>query len=73
MLESPSETLARQMPKVLLHEHLDGGLRVSTLLELLAERGLPPTLRNVNLTGGEALAVLTGITLTDGQAATPAK
>ena len=40
MLESPSETLARQMPKVLLHEHLDGGLRVSTLLELLAERGL---------------------------------
>lgn len=37
---SPAETLARQMPKVLLHEHLDGGLRVSTLFELLAERGL---------------------------------
>jgi adenosine deaminase len=32
--------LARQMPKVLLHEHLDGGLRVATLHELLAERGL---------------------------------
>ena len=28
------------MPKVLLHEHLDGGLRVATLLELLQSRGL---------------------------------
>jgi adenosine deaminase len=28
------------MPKVLLHEHLDGGLRVRTLFELLTERGL---------------------------------
>ena len=28
------------MPKVLLHEHLDGGLRVATLFELLAQRGL---------------------------------
>lgn len=28
------------MPKVLLHEHLDGGLREATLLELLRERGL---------------------------------
>jgi adenosine deaminase len=36
-----AETLARRSPKVLLHEHLDGGLRVGTLLELLAERGLP--------------------------------
>jgi adenosine deaminase len=35
-----AETLARQMPKVLLHEHLDGGLRVQTLFELLTERGL---------------------------------
>ena len=31
---------ARALPKVLLHEHLDGGLRVSTLLELLRQRGL---------------------------------
>jgi adenosine deaminase len=31
----------RAMPKVLLHEHLDGSLRDQTLLELLAERGLP--------------------------------
>jgi adenosine deaminase len=32
---------ARTLPKVLLHEHLDGGLREATLLELLAARGLP--------------------------------
>ncbi len=29
------------MPKVLLHEHLDGGLRVATLFGLLQARGLP--------------------------------
>jgi adenosine deaminase len=33
--------LTRAMPKVLLHEHLDGSLREQTLLELLRERGLP--------------------------------
>lgn len=33
--------VARACPKVLLHEHLDGGLRVATLLELLHARGLP--------------------------------
>ena len=32
---------ARALPKVLLHEHLDGGLREATLLELLRARGLP--------------------------------
>jgi adenosine deaminase len=32
---------ARALPKVLLHEHLDGGLRVPTLLQLLQARGLP--------------------------------
>ncbi len=31
---------ARLLPKVLLHEHLDGGLRVATLLALLRERGI---------------------------------
>ncbi len=31
---------ARACPKVLLHEHLDGGLRPATLLELLHARGL---------------------------------
>jgi adenosine deaminase len=36
------EAIAHNLPKVLLHEHLDGGLRVSTLRELLQERGLQP-------------------------------
>ena len=31
---------ARALPKVLLHEHLDGGLRLATLRELLKQRGL---------------------------------
>jgi adenosine deaminase len=34
--------LTREMPKVLLHEHLDGGLRVATLFELLHSRGIAP-------------------------------
>jgi adenosine deaminase len=33
---------AHLLPKVLLHEHLDGGLRVDTLLALLLQRGLQP-------------------------------
>ena len=33
---------AHLLPKVLLHEHLDGGLRVPTLLALLQQRGLRP-------------------------------
>jgi adenosine deaminase len=36
----------RELPKVLLHEHLDGGLRPSTVIELAAEncyRALPTT------------------------------
>jgi adenosine deaminase len=41
MTAPDAEALARALPKVLLHEHLDGGLRVATLFELLAERGLP--------------------------------
>ena len=36
----PLDTLLRTMPKVLLHEHLDGGLRPATLFELLHERAL---------------------------------
>jgi adenosine deaminase len=32
--------LARSLPKVLLHEHLDGGLRVPTLIELARGRGI---------------------------------
>ena len=37
-----ADSIARALPKVLLHEHLDGGLRVATLLALLQERGLQP-------------------------------
>ncbi len=33
------EEVLRRMPKVLLHEHLDGGLRPATVLELAAEAG----------------------------------
>ena len=36
----------RQVPKVLLHDHLDGGLRPATIVELAAETGydgLPAT------------------------------
>ena len=32
--------LAQALPKVLLHEHLDGGLRVATLIELAHTRGV---------------------------------
>jgi adenosine deaminase len=31
---------AESLPKVLLHEHLDGGLREQTLLDLMTERGI---------------------------------
>ena len=34
--------LARRLPKVLLHEHLDGNLRIPTLFDLLKARGLTP-------------------------------
>jgi len=34
--------IARALPKVVLHDHLDGGLREQTLLELLHARGIEP-------------------------------
>ena len=36
----------RALPKVLLHEHLDGGLRPQTLLDLCRERGLATPANN---------------------------
>jgi adenosine deaminase len=41
-----NEALARRAPKVLLHDHLDGGMRPATVIELAAEHGysaLPTT------------------------------
>jgi adenosine deaminase len=43
MPDSPERTVSRELlaraPKVLLHDHLDGGLRPQTVLELAAEAG----------------------------------
>jgi adenosine deaminase len=38
-LPSPSVSQLRQAPKVLLHDHLDGGLRPATVIELAREAG----------------------------------
>lgn len=46
-LEPSPGDQARSLPKVLLHEHLDGGLRESTLFELLLQRGLDPPAADV--------------------------
>ncbi|CAN5637706.1 hypothetical protein BH24ACT4_BH24ACT4_23740 [soil metagenome] len=46
MDEHPTLEQIRRAPKVLLHDHLDGGLRPSTVIELAAEHGyesLPTT------------------------------
>jgi adenosine deaminase len=46
MPTSPTRALIREAPKVLLHDHLDGGLRPTTVIELAAEQGytaLPTT------------------------------
>jgi adenosine deaminase len=43
----PLAQCLRAMPKVVLHDHLDGGLRPATLLELLRARGQPAPADNV--------------------------
>jgi adenosine deaminase len=46
MATPPTRALIREAPKVLLHDHLDGGLRPATVIELAAEQGytaLPTT------------------------------
>jgi adenosine deaminase len=45
-MAAPSNDILRQAPKVLLHDHLDGGVRPATVIELAAEygyKGLPTT------------------------------
>ena len=46
MTNSLTDTLLQQAPKVLLHDHLDGGLRPATVVDLARETGygaLPTT------------------------------
>ncbi len=68
------------MPKVLLHDHLDGGLRVGTLLALLAQRGLRPPVDgesalaawfDANAHAGSLEKYLEGFALTVAAMATP--
>ena len=77
---APSDT-ARRLPKVLLHEHLDGGLRVATLLDLLRARGLASPADSVpalaawfdaNAHAGSLEKYLEGFALTVAAMATPA-
>jgi adenosine deaminase len=68
------------LPKVLLHEHLDGDLRVATLFELLRRRGLPCPADDVEglaawfearAHAGSLLQYLEGFDLTVAAMATP--
>lgn len=40
-MNDPLATVAHGLPKILLHEHLDGSLRVGTLFELLQQKKIP--------------------------------
>ena len=71
----------RALPKVLLHEHLDGGLRVATLLDLLRHRGIPAPAAdetrltawfNANAHAGSLEKYLEGFALTVAAMASPA-
>lgn len=72
---------ANALPKVLLHEHLDGGLRVATLLDLLQKQGLAPPANDeatlaawfdANAHAGSLEKYLEGFALTVAAMATPA-
>ncbi len=72
---------AHALPKVLLHEHLDGGLRVATLLALLRERGITPPAPDeaalaawfdANAHAGSLLKYLEGFALTVEAMSSPA-
>lgn len=73
--------LARSLPKVVLHDHLDGGLRETTLLELLHERGIEPPAADAASLGqwfddrahaGSLVEFLRGFALTVAAMASPA-
>lgn len=77
----PFERRAAGLPKVVLHEHLDGALRIGTLLELLHERGIEPPARDqrgmaawldANAHAGSLERFLEGFALTVAAMATPA-
>ena len=60
MATTPADAVAidreslRQAPKVFLHDHLDGGLRPATVIELADEHGydgLPTTSRRAGAAG----------------------
>jgi adenosine deaminase len=74
------DLIARTLPKVLLHEHLDGGLRVATLRELALARGLAlpapddtglAAWFNANAHAGSLEKYLQGFALTVAAMATP--
>ena len=71
----------RRLPKVLLHEHLDGALRVATLFELMHERGIASPAPDVaglaawfeaRAHAGSLVEYLRGFALTVAAMATPA-
>lgn len=73
--------IARSLPKVVLHDHLDGGLRETTLLELLHERGIEPPAADAASLGrwfddrahaGSLVEFLRGFALTVAAMASPA-
>jgi adenosine deaminase len=79
----PATATARALalPKVLLHEHLDGDLRVATLFDLLQQRGITPPARDVpalaawfdaNAHAGSLEKYLEGFALTVAAMASPA-
>jgi len=77
--DSPAR-LAAALPKVVLHEHLDGALRIETLLALLAQRGLRAPAADVpsmqrwvqaNAHAGSLERFLEGFALTVAAMATP--
>ncbi|MBK1612894.1 adenosine deaminase [Rubrivivax gelatinosus] len=79
-MHDPETPQAQALPKVLLHEHLDGGLRVATLYDLLQRRGLAvpaadlaalETWFDTNAHAGSLPKYLEGFALTVAAMATP--